>query len=193
MIMTEKAESAGANLLPWVEVISINMLSVTACANSNLRSMIPAFAGGETFISDRSSVGAMKTNARLGRVNRMTCVDSHYCTGVAETTYLTATWIQSQRAMQDRVGDNEGYLMPLRPSHLLVLDHHSRAAHCTPPGLQGPLSCGRGKSKTRGPSYLDETILQATKMIHDAIPCEKNAHHLLCVVKASSYKEVRCG
>lgn len=121
MMMTEKAESAGANPLPWVEVISTNMLSVTVCANSNLRSMIPAFAGGETFIRDRSCVGAMKTNARLGRVNRMTCVDSHYCTGVAETAYLTATWIQSQRAMPDRAGDNEGYLKPLRPSCLLVL------------------------------------------------------------------------
>lgn len=83
--------------------------------------------------------------------------------------------------------------MPLRPSHLPVLNRHSRTAHCTSSGLQGPLSCGRGKSKMRGPSYLDETILQAIEMLHDAIRYKKNAHHLLCVVKASSYKDVGCG
>lgn len=136
----------------------------------------------------------MKTNARLGRVNRMTCVDSHYCTGVAETAYLTATWIQSQRVVPDRAGDNQGYSKPLRPSHLPVLDRHSRAAHCTPSrGRQGPLSCGHGKSKMGGPSSIDETILRALDMLHDAIPYEENVHHLLFVVKASSYKEVRCG
>ena len=44
-----------------------------------------------------------------------------------------------------------------------------------------------------GPSCIDERILRALEMLRDAIPYEENVHHLLFVVKASSYKEVRCG
>lgn len=49
MVMTEKAESKGANLLPWVGLMLVNRLSVTVCANSNLRSMIPAFCRRRDF------------------------------------------------------------------------------------------------------------------------------------------------
>jgi len=47
-VMTNKAELAGANLLPWVEMMLVIAQSVTACGSLVLRSVYPAFVGDET-------------------------------------------------------------------------------------------------------------------------------------------------